>query len=47
MQLVLYTVQALHINTFADAIISIIAHTIFFGLPVAFVTASQIRSQLS
>lgn len=44
MQLVLYTVQALHINTFADALISIIAHTVFFGLPVALVTTSQMRS---
>lgn len=44
MQLVLYTVQALHINTFTDAILGIVAHTIFFGLPVALVTSSQMRS---
>lgn len=47
MQLVLYTVQALHIDSFADAIVSIIAHTVFFGLPVALATASQLRSRVS
>jgi hypothetical protein len=45
MQLVLYTVQALHINSFGDAIVNIIAHTVFFGLPVALVTNSQMRSK--
>jgi uncharacterized membrane protein YagU involved in acid resistance len=44
MQMVLYSVQALHINTFADALLSIIGHTVFFGLPVALVTTSQLRS---
>jgi hypothetical protein len=45
MQLVLYTVQALHINSFGDAVINIIAHTAFFGLPVALVTYAQMRSK--
>jgi hypothetical protein len=47
MQLVLYTVQALHINTLGDAIVNIIAHTLFFGLPVALTTNAQMRSHLS
>jgi hypothetical protein len=45
MQLVLYTVQALHINSFGDAVINVIAHTLFFGLPVALVTYAQLRSK--
>jgi hypothetical protein len=47
MQLVLYTVQALHIASFGDALIDIVAHTVFFGLPVALVTSSQMRTQHS
>jgi hypothetical protein len=47
MQMVLYSVQALHINTFADALLNIIGHTVFFGLPIALVTTSQLRSRSS
>lgn len=46
MQLALYTVQELHIANFAEAILNIIGHTVFFGLPVALVTHAQSRSQL-
>jgi hypothetical protein len=45
MQLALYTVQALHINTFGDAVLNIIAHTIFYGLPVALVTKALTATQ--
>jgi hypothetical protein len=46
MQLALYTVQALHINTFGDAVLNIIAHTIFYGLPVALVTKALTAAQI-
>lgn len=34
MQLVLYTVQALHVTGAAQVVTTIVAHTIFYGLPV-------------
>jgi hypothetical protein len=46
MQLALYTVQALQLASFSQAILTIIAHTVFFGLPVALVTHAQTRSNL-
>ena len=46
MQMALYTVQALHINSLGDAILNIIAHTVFFGLPVALVTKALTPAQI-
>jgi hypothetical protein len=47
MQLVLYTVQALTIHSFGDAAIEIVGAMVFFGLPVALVTSSQMRAHYS
>ncbi len=45
MQLALYTVQELHITSATQVVLSIIAHMLFFGLPVALVVHAQLRSQ--
>jgi hypothetical protein len=45
MQLVLYTVQALHIASFDEALINIVAYMVFFGLPVGLVTSSLMRAE--
>lgn len=46
MQMVLYTAQALVITGAMQVVSGIIAHTVFFGLPVALVTRAQTRSSV-